>query len=140
MIRKAKNSFYNTSPMDMKTLMGDQDNIKENLYSYIQAFSPSVRDIFERFDFYTQIDRLPAFRQGLTHRLGERCCWLAWCCRCANPNGVRRATSFDCLDGNARFGSSESAQRLSMSAIAEFGRRRTVLAFWPMFPPSFGDG
>jgi type I restriction enzyme M protein len=41
LVRKAKQSFYNTSPMDMKTLMGDQDHIKENLYSYIQAFSPS---------------------------------------------------------------------------------------------------
>ena len=40
LLRKAKQSFYNTSPMDMKTLMGDQDHIKENLYAYIQAFSP----------------------------------------------------------------------------------------------------
>src|SRR5471032_2589219 len=47
LLRKAKQSFYNTSPMDMKALMGDQDHIKENLYAYIQAFSPSVRDIFE---------------------------------------------------------------------------------------------
>jgi type I restriction enzyme M protein len=38
--------------------MGDQDHIRENLFAYIQAFSPSVRDIFERFDFYTQIERL----------------------------------------------------------------------------------
>ena len=44
--------------MDMKKLVGDQDNVKENLYQYVQAFSPSVRDIFERFDFYTQINRL----------------------------------------------------------------------------------
>jgi type I restriction enzyme M protein len=58
LLRKAEQSFYNTSPMDMKTLMGDQDHIGENLYTYIQAFSPAVRDIFERFDFYTQIDRL----------------------------------------------------------------------------------
>ena len=57
LLRKAKQSFYNTCPMDLKKLMGDQDHIKENLYAYIQAFSPSVRDIFERFDFYTQIDR-----------------------------------------------------------------------------------
>jgi type I restriction enzyme M protein len=48
--------------MNTKTLMGDQDHIKENLYSYLQAFSPSVRDIFERFDFYTQIDRLAKSR------------------------------------------------------------------------------
>lgn len=58
LLRKAGQSFYNISPMDMKTLMGDQDHIAENLYAYIQAFSPAVRDIFERFDFYTQIDRL----------------------------------------------------------------------------------
>ena len=32
--------------MDMKKLMGDQDHIKENMYAYIQGFSP-VRDIFE---------------------------------------------------------------------------------------------
>ena len=42
----------------MKKLMGDQDHIAQNLFAYIQAFSPAVRDIFERFDFCTQIDRL----------------------------------------------------------------------------------
>jgi type I restriction enzyme M protein len=70
LLRKAKQSFYNTSPMDMKTLMGDQDHIKENLYAYIQAFSPSVRDIFERFDFYTQIDRLS--KSGLLYQVTEK--------------------------------------------------------------------
>src|SRR3984957_14946319 len=70
LLRKAKTSFYNTSPMDMKTLMGDQDHIKENLYSYMQAFSPSVRDIFERFDFFTQIDRLA--KCGLLYQVAEK--------------------------------------------------------------------
>lgn len=70
LLRKAKNSFYNISPMDMKTLMGDQDHIKENLYSYIQAFSPSVRDIFERFEFYAQIDRLA--NCGLLYQVAEK--------------------------------------------------------------------
>ncbi|MFZ1907319.1 MAG: class I SAM-dependent DNA methyltransferase [Steroidobacteraceae bacterium] len=58
LLRKAKQSFYNTSPMDMKKLMGDQDHIRENLFAYIEAFSPSVRDIFEHFEFQTQVDRL----------------------------------------------------------------------------------
>jgi len=58
LLRKVKQSFYNTSPMDLKTLMGDQDQIAVNLKAYIQSFSPNVRDIFERFDIYTQIDRL----------------------------------------------------------------------------------
>ncbi|MFN7333774.1 MAG: class I SAM-dependent DNA methyltransferase, partial [bacterium] len=43
---------------DIKKLRGDQDNIAENMYSYIQAFSPAVRDIFECFDFHTQVQRL----------------------------------------------------------------------------------
>lgn len=50
--------FYNTSPLDLVRLLGDQDNIRQNLYAYIQAFSPAARDIFERFDFYTQVERL----------------------------------------------------------------------------------
>lgn len=50
--------FYNTSPLDMVKLLGDQDHIRQNLYAYIQAFSPAARDIFERFDFYTQVERL----------------------------------------------------------------------------------
>jgi type I restriction enzyme M protein len=70
LLRKAKQTFYNTSPMDMKKLMGDQDHIKENLYAYIQAFAPAVRDIFERFDFYTQIERLA--KAGLLYQVAER--------------------------------------------------------------------
>ena len=58
LLRKAKQSFYNTSPLDLPKLLGDQDHISQNLYSYIQGFSPAARDIFERFDFHTQIERL----------------------------------------------------------------------------------
>jgi len=58
LLRKAKLRFVNTSPLDMKRLMGDQDNLKKNLYAYVQGFSPSVRDIFERFDFAAHIERL----------------------------------------------------------------------------------
>jgi len=58
LLRKAGQSFYNTSPLDLVRLLGDQDHIRQNLYAYIQAFSPAARDIFERFDFYTQVERL----------------------------------------------------------------------------------
>ncbi|MBX7224353.1 MAG: type I restriction-modification system subunit M [Blastocatellia bacterium] len=58
LLRKSGQSFYNTSPLDLKKLMGDQDHIRENLFSYIQAFAPAVRDIFERFEFATQIEKL----------------------------------------------------------------------------------
>ena len=58
LLKKSGQLFWNTSPLDMKKLMGDQDNIAENMFSYIQAFSPEVRDIFECFDFHTQVTRL----------------------------------------------------------------------------------
>ena len=51
LLREAGQSFYNTSPLDMKKLMGDADHIAQNLFSYVQAFSPAVRDVFERFEF-----------------------------------------------------------------------------------------
>lgn len=70
LLRKSGQSFYNISPLDIKKLMGDQDHIKENLYSYIQGFTESVRDIFERFDFYTQLDRLA--KAGLLYQVTER--------------------------------------------------------------------
>jgi len=58
LLRKAGQSFYNTSPLDLVRLLGDQDHIRQNLYAYVQAFSPAARDIFDRFDFYTQVERL----------------------------------------------------------------------------------
>jgi len=70
LLKKSGQLFFNTSPLDMRKLMGDQDHIKENLYAYIQAFSPAVRDIFECFDFYTQIDRLA--KAGLLYLITEK--------------------------------------------------------------------
>ncbi len=70
LLKKSGNLFYNTSPLDIKKLMGDQDNIGENMYSYIQAFSPAVRDIFECFDFHTQVDRLK--KAGLLYLVTEK--------------------------------------------------------------------
>jgi len=58
LLRKSGQLFFNTSTLDLKKLMGDQDHIGENLRAYMQAFSPAVRDIFESFEFHTQIDRL----------------------------------------------------------------------------------
>src|SRR5690606_16127765 len=51
-------SFFNTSPMDLKRLLGDADHIAANLESYLQGFSENVRDIFERFEFLNQVHRL----------------------------------------------------------------------------------
>jgi len=70
LLKKSGQLFYNTSPLDLKKLIGDQDHIGENLRSYIQAFSPAVRDIFESFEFHTQIDKLA--KSGLLYLVTER--------------------------------------------------------------------
>jgi type I restriction enzyme M protein len=70
LLRVAGQAFCNTSALSMKRLMGDQDNIGENLRSYIQAFTPEVRDIFESFEFHLQVDKLD--KAGLLYMVSER--------------------------------------------------------------------
>ena len=70
LLRKSGQLFYNTSPLDLKKLMGDQDHIGENLRAYLQAFSPAVRDIFESFEFHTQIEKLA--KSGLLYLVTEK--------------------------------------------------------------------
>ncbi|MFM8442584.1 MAG: N-6 DNA methylase [Methylococcus sp.] len=70
LLRKSGQGFYNTSPLDLKKLLGDQDHIRENLYRYLDGFSDAVRDIFERFEFHTQVDRLA--KAGLLYQVTEK--------------------------------------------------------------------
>ncbi|MBY5442715.1 SAM-dependent DNA methyltransferase [Rhizobium leguminosarum] len=68
--RQSGLSFFNTSDIDMKRLINDQDNIAQNLHFYIQGFSKEVRDIFERFEFAAQVDRLA--KAGLLYMVTEK--------------------------------------------------------------------
>lgn len=68
--KKSGATFYNADPLDLKKLMGDQDNIARNLRRYILGFSPEVRDIFEHFEFDIQIDRLA--KAGLLYQVVEK--------------------------------------------------------------------
>lgn len=70
LLREAGQSFYNTSPLDMQKLMGDPDHIADNLLGYVRDFSPAVRDVFERFEFSAQIDRLA--KTGLLYQVAEK--------------------------------------------------------------------
>ena len=62
--------FWNASPVDLPKLMGDQDNIAANLAAYVQAFAAPVRDIFDRYRFVEQVDRLR--KAGLLYQVVER--------------------------------------------------------------------
>ena len=72
--RKTSLPFFNQSPLDLKKLLGDPTNVAQNLFSYIQGFSPEVRDIFEHFEFQTQIERLS--KAGLLYQVTEKFCQI----------------------------------------------------------------
>ncbi len=50
--------FYNLSKLDLPKLLDDPNQLAPNLNSYINGFSPNVRDIMERFAFDQQIARM----------------------------------------------------------------------------------
>ena len=70
LLKKSGQLFFNTSPLDLKKLMGDAAHIGENLRAYIQGFSPAVREIFERFEFHVQVDKLA--KAGLLYLVTEK--------------------------------------------------------------------
>ena len=70
LLRAAGVGFVNTAPFTLRQILGDQDHIRENLFAYVQGFSPAVRDIFDSFDFAAQIERLA--KAGLLYLVAER--------------------------------------------------------------------
>lgn len=56
----AGQQFYNTSQLDFLRLLDDPNHIADNLRSFIGGFSEAARDVIEKFDFNTQIGKLPA--------------------------------------------------------------------------------
>lgn len=56
--RIAKQSFYNSSPLNLIKALAQPTQIKANLLSYINGFSSNVGDIFEKYEFDDQIDKL----------------------------------------------------------------------------------
>ncbi|MGG6241771.1 type I restriction-modification system subunit M [Nodosilinea sp. AN01ver1] len=50
--------LYNTSKWTFQKLLGDTEGIASNLVNYINGFSPRARDIFEKFEFENEIQKL----------------------------------------------------------------------------------
>lgn len=53
-----QHSFYNTSRYDLSTLVGDAENLRENLLAYVNGFSENVRDIFVKYKIEDRIEEL----------------------------------------------------------------------------------
>ena len=58
LLNTAGRRFYNVSEFDFQTLLNDPNNLAPNLQSYINNFSPNVRDIIEKFGFSAHIQRM----------------------------------------------------------------------------------
>ncbi len=56
--KERRQPLYNTSPYTFQKLLGDSDNIARNLVSYIKGFSPIAQEIFEKFEFEKEIEKL----------------------------------------------------------------------------------
>ncbi|GAB2742271.1 type I restriction-modification system subunit M [Sinomonas soli] len=50
--------FWNRTDYTLKSLLGDPDNLAENLLDYVSGFSSNVSDIFERFGFDKTVHKL----------------------------------------------------------------------------------
>lgn len=50
--------FHNHSPLTFEKLKGDPDRIAQHLGSYIAGFSRNVQDIFNKFDFAKEIEKM----------------------------------------------------------------------------------
>ncbi len=64
--------FYNTSPYTFKRLLGEAGNIRQNLETYLDGFSPNVQDIISKFKLRNQLDTLED--ANITYPLIEKFC------------------------------------------------------------------
>jgi type I restriction enzyme M protein len=56
--RVTRRPFYNLSKLDLPKLLNDPNQLAPNLNSYLNAFSPNVRAIMEKFAFDQQISKM----------------------------------------------------------------------------------
>jgi type I restriction enzyme M protein len=54
----AGQEFYNLAPIDFAKLTADPEHVADNLRAYIGGFSPSAREVVDKFRFEEQIKRL----------------------------------------------------------------------------------
>jgi len=50
--------FHNHSPLNFQKLKGDPDNVGRHLQDYINGFSKNIREIFDKFEFDKEVEKL----------------------------------------------------------------------------------
>lgn len=59
--------FFNTSPLDLKSMLSDDKNIAAQLHSYLTAFSSEATNVLEAFGYRATVDRLD--KAGLLYQV-----------------------------------------------------------------------
>jgi len=54
----AEQQFYNVSPLTFKKLLDDPSTIADSLSLYIGGFSENAKDVIDKFEFGTQVERM----------------------------------------------------------------------------------
>ncbi|HET8661283.1 MAG TPA: class I SAM-dependent DNA methyltransferase, partial [Micromonosporaceae bacterium] len=62
--------FYNLSRQSFATIGADPANVARNLTDYLNGFSPSAREILDKYEFHTQINKLRD--TGLLYKVVQR--------------------------------------------------------------------
>src|SRR5436190_1610720 len=64
--------FYNVSKLDLPKLLDDPGQIAGNFMGYMHGFSPGAREVLDRFDFASQVERLD--RSNLLYKVVAKFC------------------------------------------------------------------
>lgn len=56
--QKSGYAFYNTSRYTLSKLLADAPNLKKNIKTYVNAFSPNIKEIFSDLDFEKNVDKM----------------------------------------------------------------------------------
>jgi type I restriction enzyme M protein len=65
--RTAGHAFYNTSPLDLTTLLNDPGKVAPNLRTYLAGFNPGAREVLDAYGFEDKIVRLD--KAGLLYQV-----------------------------------------------------------------------
>lgn len=67
LLHEAQERFYNTSPLDLTSILQDPPHVAANLRTYLAGFSPGAQEVLERYGFEEKVARLD--KAGLLYQV-----------------------------------------------------------------------
>jgi type I restriction enzyme M protein len=67
LLHEARERFYNTSPLDLTSILQDPPHVAANLRTYLAGFSPGAQEVLDRYGFEEKVVRLD--KAGLLYQV-----------------------------------------------------------------------